>query len=195
VELESPPEIGKIQKFGRFAQAGCVALFVILAVSGPVTVLVSASESGWSITKLKLGRYFAIGEPPPMALVMWSVFDVAVMFTLCCVAVGYLYFLFGALGRGSIYTPDNVRRIRRIGQLVFALGALQFTFPVFTLALMAIEVMPKPAAWAVDADFGPDALVLLVAGGLILLVSWIMEVGRRASEDAEQMRRDAELVV
>jgi len=196
VELDAAAEIGKIRKFGRYAQPTCAVLFVILAVSGPATLVFALSEAGWSVTEARgVGRYFAIGEPEPLSLAAWSLLDATLMFALVCVAVGYLYSLFGALGRGVIHTADNVRRIRRIGQLVFALGAMQIVLPVLTVVLIEAGMLPEPAAWAVDADFGPDALLLLVAGGLVLLISWIMEVGRLASEDAEQMRREAELVV
>ena len=193
--MDTVVEVSKIRKFGRYAQASCVVAFAMLGAMGPVTALVAAFESGGSLPAMKLGRYFAIGEPIPLSLAVWSLLDVTLLFSLCCLAVGYLYALFGALGRGAIHTPDNVRRIRRVGQLAFAGGAFQIVLPVLTLALIALGIMPEPAAWAVDTDFGPDSLVLMIAGGLILLVSWIMEVGRRASEDAEQMRHEAELVV
>ena len=196
VELATTAEIGKIRRFGRYAQASCVVLFVILAVAGPATVVFAVFEAGWSVTEATgVGRYFTVGEPAPLSLAVWSILDATVMFALCGIAVGYLYSLFGALGRGAIHTPDNVRRIRRIGQLVFALGAMQIALPVLTVVLIEVGIIPEPAAWAVDLDFGPDAVLLLVAGSLVLLVSWIIEVGRRTSEDAEQMRREAELIV
>jgi hypothetical protein len=34
-----------------------------------------------------------------------------------------------------------------------------------------------------------------IPAALVLLASWIMDVGREVSEDAETMRRDAELVI
>ena len=194
--LESSAQIGKIRTFGRYAQATCAVAFIVLAVAGPVTVVLALSASDWSLTEARgLGRYFTVGEPEPVSLAVWSILDAALMFAICCAAVGYLYSLFGALGRGAIYTLDNVRRIRRIGQLAVALGALQIFVPVVTIVLIKVGLFPEPAAWAVDADYGPDTLLLLVAGSLVLLVSWIMEVGRRSAEDAELLRREAELVV
>jgi hypothetical protein len=194
--MDSVIEVGKIRKFGRYAQASCLVLLIILAVAGPATAVLAVSAANWSLTEaMGLGRYFAVGEPEPLSLAVWSLLDATLMFALCCLAVSYLYSLFGALGRGAIHTPDNVRRIRRVGQIVFALGVWQIVLPVLTVTLIKVGAFPEPASWAVDLDFGPDSLVLIVTGSLVLLVSWIMEVGRRASEAAEQMRRDAELVV
>jgi hypothetical protein len=193
VTPDDPAEIGKIRRFGRLAQAGCVVLFVMIAVMGPITMYFAEIDSAGVANGV--GRYFTVGAPAPLSLVVWSFVDAALLLGLACVAAAYLYSLFGALGRGSIYTPDNVRRIRRIGQIAFAIGAVQIVLPLLTVALIKVGAIPKPAAWAVDLDFGPDSLLLLIAGGLVLLVSWIMEVGRRTTEDAERLRRDAELVV
>jgi hypothetical protein len=189
-------EIRKIRRFGRFAQASCFVMFAMLAVMGPVTAVLAMIENDWALTATRgLGRYFTVGTPAPLSLAVWGVLDGALIFAIACIGVGYLYSLFASLGRGAIYTPDNVRRIRRIGQVMFALGTAQIVLPLLTVALMKIGAFPKPAAWAVDLDFGPDTPLLLVAGAVILLVSWIMEAGRRASDDAESMRREAELVV
>lgn len=195
MELDAA-EVRNIRRFGRFAQASCLVMFAVLAVMGPVAAVFAMIENGWALTATRgLGRYFTVGAPAPLSLAVWSVVDGALIFAIACVGVGYLYSLFGALGRGAIYTPDNVRRIRRIGQLTLALAAAQIVLPALTVALMKIGVFPKPTAWAVDLDFGPDLLLLLLAGVLVLLVSWIMEVGRRVSDAAENMRREAELVV
>jgi len=56
-------------------------------------------------------------------------------------------------------------------------------------------VIPATAVSFVDFGIRPDSFTLMIAAGLILLVSWIMEIGRRTSEDAEQLRRESELVV
>jgi len=37
--------------------------------------------------------------------------------------------------------------------------------------------------------------VTFIAPGVILLVSWIMEIGRKTQDCADEMRREAELVV
>ena len=56
-------------------------------------------------------------------------------------------------------------------------------------------IFPASAVSLIPIAINPESLTLLLAGGLIVLVSWIMEIGRRTSEDAEQLRREAELVV
>ena len=89
----------------------------------------------------------------------------------------------------------NVRRIRRLGELALAFGALQIVLPIVSLALLNAGIFPASAVSFVPIAINPESLTLLLAGGLIMLASWIMDVGRRTSEDAEQLRRESELVV
>jgi hypothetical protein len=43
--------------------------------------------------------------------------------------------------------------------------------------------------------FGTSNLPSFITAALILLASWIMEVGRKTQDEAEHMRRESELVV
>ena len=56
-------------------------------------------------------------------------------------------------------------------------------------------VVPPQAASYLPLDLSPQSVMLMLAGSLIVFVSWIFEVGRHASEDAEQLRSEAELTV
>jgi hypothetical protein len=112
------------------------------------------------------------------------------------VAVLYqLYRLFGNLAAGAIYTPENVRRVRHVG-LVLLL------FPVVSIVASATLIVAKRLLGATgpsDLDrLFPSFSQLLIsclAAGLVLLVSWIMDVGRYEKEQADTLRRDADLVI
>jgi len=189
-------EVGKIQKFGRYAQAFCVVAFAMLAIMGPATIVYVLLTPGWEGFTVHLGPYDMRGDiVPPFGLQVWALICSAVLFPLAIVALCFLHALFGALGRGEIYTLPNVRRIRRVGELVLALAVLQIVLPMTSLLLLNMGVIPATAVSFVDFGIRPDSFTLMIAAGLILLVSWIMEIGRRTSEDAEQLRRESELVV
>lgn len=189
-------EVGKIQKFGRYAQASCVVAFAMVAMMGPATIVYVLLTPGWEGFAVHLGPYDMRGDiVPPLGLQIWALICSAVLFPLGILALCFLYALFGALGRGEIYTLPNVRRIRRVGELVLALAVLQIVLPMTSLLLLNMGVIPATAVSFVDFSIRPDSFTLMIAAGLILLISWIMEIGRRTSEDAEHLRREAELVV
>ncbi len=183
MELDPPKELAKVQRYARYAQACCLVLFVVLAMAGPVTVLVALFVVGvefyasWpSIGLTALGRVLA--------------------FALVAVAIAYLYALFRDLGRGAIYTAANVRRLRRVGAILMALGALEVLLPLLSALLLSAGVVPPEAvSYLSSLELSPQSLMFVLAGSLIVLVSWILEVGRRANEDAERLRSEAELTV
>jgi hypothetical protein len=103
--------------------------------------------------------------------------------------------LFGNLAAGAIYTPDNVRHVRYVGLLWLLSAVLNIVLPA---ALMIgnrfldapVPIDPDrvfPSFWELLSAFG--------AAGLVLLVSWIMDVGLYEKEHADALRRDAELVI
>ena len=182
MQPDTPKEMAKVQRYGRYAQACCLLLFVFLAMAGPVTVLV---------VFFMVGVDFYVSWPSIGLMALGRVFT----FALVAVAMAYLYALFGDFGRGAIYTAANVRRIRRVGALLIVLGALELLFPLLSTLLLSTGVIPRAAASYLSLDLPPQALLVLLAGSLVMLAAWIVEVGRWASEDAERLRNEVELTV
>lgn len=182
MEPAPPKEMAKVQRYGRYAQACCLVLFIWLAISGPVTVLVAL---------FGVGIDFYVSWPSTGVTAVVRV----VTFALVAVAVAYLYALFGDLGRGAVYTAPNVQRTRRVGAILIALGVLGVLSAVLSALLIRIGAVPPEAVSYLPLELSPQWLLFMLAGSLIRLVSWIFEIGRRASEDAERLRSEAELVV
>ena len=194
--MDAAAEVIKIQRFGRYAQAGCLAVFAMLAVMGPATWVYVLSGPGTLDLAVDLGPYdLRADAAAPLSLKIWAMVYELAFFAIAILVVGYLYALFGALARGEIYTLTNVRRIRRIGELILGVGVLQIVLPMTSLMLLNTGVFPETAVSWVSIDIRPDSFSLMIAAGLVLLVSWIMEIGRRTRETAEELRREAELVV
>jgi hypothetical protein len=70
------------------------------------------------------------------------------------------------------------------------------SFVLAELSLIEGTLVPPagPAAKGVSMFFG-QSFAGVITGSLILLASWIMDVGREISDDAEAMRREADLVI
>ena len=182
MEFVPPKEMAKVQRYGGYAQACCLVLFVVLAIAGPITVLYALFVVGvefyvsWpSIGLTALGRVLA--------------------FALVAVAIAYLYGLFGDLGRGAIYTTANVHRTRRVGTILMVLGAVEVLLPLLSALLLKVRVFPPEAVSYLPLELSPQSLMFVLAGSLIVLVSWILDVGRRATDDADRLRSEAELTV
>jgi hypothetical protein len=96
------------------------------------------------------------------------------------------------MAAGAIYTPENVRRVRRLGLLSLLSAVLAIAIP-FILFVLDFQDASLPESllvfpWA-------ESLSSAVSAGLLLLVSWIMDVGLHAKDHADALQRDADLVI
>ena len=114
--------------------------------------------------------------------------------------VGYqLYRLFGNLAAGAIYTPENVRRVRNVSLMWLLFAVLGVALPAaLDLLRQLTDGSPSTSVkQVVVLAYGSFAYILesLFSAGLVLLASWIMEVGLHEKYSADVLRRDADLTI
>jgi hypothetical protein len=109
----------------------------------------------------------------------------------------HLYRLFKQLEAGSIYTKQNVYHLRWVGWLSMAAAVIPLIIQPASLGLAELGFIDgnlvtsaAPGAVLVGQSLGG-----VITASLILLASWIMDVGREVTDDAEAMRREADLVI
>jgi hypothetical protein len=186
-EVEVQSEIQKVRRFSHFARATCSAIFGFGLVGVTFTVLVAA-----------LGLFFPKIHAATTALAMapqvkmWVVLLTGVMAGVALAGVYQLYRLFGNLAAGAIYTPENVRRIRCLGllSLLWAVLAIAIPFALFALDFHDASLPESLLVFPWSASLSST-----VSAGLLLLVSWIMDVGLHAKDHADALQRDADLVI
>jgi hypothetical protein len=113
-------------------------------------------------------------------------------FVLMHLVVGLLVYalwqafrLFGAFARGDVFTPEAGDRLRRIGT---AFALVPFAQVLGTGATSFLITMNNPEGQRVFAiTFDPAHLILGLAGGLVLVVGWVMAEAARLSSDLEQI--------
>jgi hypothetical protein len=88
--------------------------------------------------------------------------------------------LFQNYARGEIFTRESALQISRIGSTVFVLGAFQIVALVATVVLMGMRQIAWPAHRPIPLPFAA-----FIGGGLIMLVSWVMELGTELREENE----------
>ena len=110
-------------------------------------------------------------------------------------ALRQLYRLFGNLAAGAIYTPENVRSVRNVGLLLLLWAVLGIVIPTAIVAARGLMDASVP----IDLDRVFPSLSELFSSfataGLVLLASWIMDVGLYEKNHADALQRDAELTI
>lgn len=89
--------------------------------------------------------------------------------------------LFGLYSGGEIFSARNVACYRKLGRtLLYWAGAV---FLNTTLISLAASVGMPPGQRHVTVGFGSIELVALFAGAVALVISWVMDEGRRIEEE------------
>jgi hypothetical protein len=180
-EREVHSKIGKVRTFSRYARVVCSALFGfgLVGSAGGVLMVVFGSK---------------LASPEHK---VWVVLVIGVLVGVWLTAVYQLYRLFGNLAAGAIYTPDNVRRLRHVGLLWLLSAVLGYAIPVASAALFSVGFIdasfPFKSLFAFPSS--SEALSTFVAAVLVLLASWIMDVGLYEKDHADALQRDADLVI
>jgi hypothetical protein len=186
----------KIRAFSRSARVVCAGLCGIGLVATAASLL-TVSFTGVPVPQRLEGTAFGVlaSVLTPLQARLWWVFSQSAVMGVGLATVFQLYRLFGNLATGAVYTAENVRRVRHVGLLLLVSAVLGVVLPAATLA-MANSL----AAGAVTTGPGVfrcigEALGSFVAAGLVLLASWIMDVGLYEKEHADELRRDADLMI
>jgi len=197
-EGEVQSKIRKVRTFGRAARTLSAALFAFGLV-GTVGVLLSivfgpvfGSGSGLGLPGFENVTTAQLTTP---ALKAWAFVGVSLMTGFSLAAVHQLYRLFGNLAAAAIYTPENVRRVRYVGLLTLLSAVAGIVIPVGTAALVASGFLDASVPFSSEFVFTAQSLSTLISAGLILLASWIMDVGLYEKDHADELRRDADLVI
>ena len=191
-EGEVQSKIGKVRRFGRYARVVCSAIFGFGLVGGVimlVTIVFGPIPGPDSDTSL-------LGLATPQ-LKLWMFLVKGVLIGTVLTAVYQLYRLFGNLAAGTIYTPENVRRVWRVGLLGILGAALCILIPAASNALVASGFIDAslPIKELIAFPSFSESLGDFIAAGLVLLASWIMDVGLYEKDHADALQRDAELVI
>ena len=187
----SSPQVQKLRRGAAFARGAC-SLLLLVMVAGVLFASYSVvTPTTWHSTRYSVGGFVIeasdMANPRTQA---WLLANFWALFAIGSACVWRLRRLFVDLARGEIFTRTNVLTLRRVAKLIFLAGAYGFAGPLITRALIGPTGASTVGVTSFFLPWQPFA-----TGGLLLLASWIMEVGLGVREDADELRRDVELTV
>lgn len=194
-------KIRQIRAFGRKARSVCTFLFWFAVAAGVALLIIVVRSFGSPLDLtgggVGNGRIPDILSSPltPLSVKVWTLLALAVGIAVWLAAMRQLQHLFGDLAAGAIYTQENVRRVRNVGLLWLLSAALGFLIPATLVIANSLVDASVPIDFDLVFPSISEAFSTFAAAGLVLLVSWIMDVGLYEKEHADALRRDAEFVI
>jgi hypothetical protein len=197
VETQIPAEMRKVRTYSRVARTACTLVIVGLSALILAMCLGIALGPGNGGGKITLGLYSIRAEQfTTPAIKIWAIAFIAIMCIPILRGALHLRALFANFVVGDIYTEINVQHLRRIALLSLAMPVLIGVLVAATWLLVETGIIDKALVTAERLNFNLLSLPSWFVGPLLLLLaSWIMEVGRRTHVEADTMRREAELTI
>jgi hypothetical protein len=199
---ETEAQIRNIRKFGGYAHSVSGIAGAFLVINFVLSVWIILSRPNSISFRVGLGDYSVTPDHlSTIQIKTWAFAVVTTVFAILLAVVFHLKRLFSHLAAGSIYTRENVLHLRRVGILALAMAVLQLVLPMLTIALVDGGVIDRTLFTSAEPGgrgvflLGPASLSGFIMAALVLLASWIMDVGRQTADDAAAMRRDADLVI
>ncbi len=199
---ETEARIRTVQKFGKNARQFCALAATLIGITLIASWAQIVSGSRLPDTNVRLGTNIILNTDQLVTVSskVWAFVVATIVIGLLLSIVFRLYRLFQQLEAGSIYTRQNVRYLRQVGWLSMASAVIPMVLSLVSVWFSQggfIDVTPLTAT---PSDGGPvmlvgQSLAGVINASLILLASWIMDVGTQVSDDADAMRREAALVI
>jgi hypothetical protein len=186
---ETEARLAKVQKYS-ISLRRVFNFFAVIAVIGmPVSLLIvlTRGTTDASATMVVFDRMFTGDE------ITWTLKALVSIWVLFLFGVTYKFLrhlarLFDLYAHGSIFTADNVCQIRQIGISVFLFLAGGVYAMLAKLLLLALDHPLGVAATSESQPIGPNfdiTATQILAGTIIIVVSWIMDVGREMREEQD----------
>lgn len=126
--------------------------------------------------------YFAVIPLPASARLMG--FLVTMMPTVVAMSGAYyLMRLFHLYEQGKIFRPSNVQCFKKLSRVLigwFAVGIIHRS-----LLSVALTLHNPPGHRIITLDIGSPDLTALLLGGILAVIAWVMEEGRKLQEDQD----------
>ncbi len=177
-----PAPLARVRRVSRF-MAGLSLVVAALIVLLDVLVWLdpAAVEAG---ARDLLPDPALLIEITPLA---WTVAFVLtqLLIALLVYALWQAFRLFRAFGRGEVFTPEAGDRLRRIGAAFVVVPFAEVLGTGVTSTLLTLGNPEGQRAVAISVE--PVHVILGLAGGLVLVIGWVMAEAARLSSDLEQI--------
>lgn len=183
---ESEAKLAQVRKYSASLRSLFSFLQFVVVIGGCISVLLLLLTSGED-TGVAIGDMVFRGDELTPTVRILGVFTVLIGFGIAVKLVRHLRNLFSLYAEGRIFTGENVAQIRQIGISILLFGSIWVWTIAARLVLFALD-HPIPQYEAGREAIGLTVnlpLATVVGGIIVIVISWIMDVGRELREEQD----------
>jgi hypothetical protein len=179
---ETEAKLAKVRKYSASLKTLFHIASAFVGLAGLVSLILTLTANGSDTRTINFAGISYAGDGITWPLQIVVAIAIAMVFTIIFSLLHNLAQLFGHYAKGEIFTAGSVRRIRNIGVTVFMFVAVWIyaILASFVLQLAPSTALPQTTTVGIGI---PGPLAIVTAGIIIMIISWVMDVGRELSEE------------
>jgi hypothetical protein len=183
---ETDKKLDRVRKYSASLRRLFQLITAVVAIGAVIELALLFADRGVNAT-IDIGPLRFVGDAITPSVRLIAAVGLVLLFGIALKLLHHIAALFGLYAKGDIFTAENVRQIRQIGISAFSFLA------VWIYSLIADLYLTLTGAGAAAAE-GGDATIAIglaepfhaaLAGIVIIIVSWIMDVGRELREEQD----------
>jgi hypothetical protein len=178
-------KLKQVQRYSTSLQRLFKFLFALGAIAVVIAALLILTGAEPFDANVRIGSAVYSGDSISGTIRVIAIVGLALGAGIALKLNFHLIKLFGLYAQGDIFTADNVRQIRQIGITVLLIPAL------WLLGVIA-PLLVGVAAYEAGSTTTTFMMILpstpfdeVIAGTIIIVISWIMDVGRELREEQD----------
>jgi hypothetical protein len=179
MSTETAEKLKKVQKYSASLRNLFRFLFVLGALALVVETALVVSGAEPFDTNARIGNTEYSGDSIPGTIRAIAFIGFVLRLAILLKLNFHLVKLFGLYADGEIFSAENVNQIRQIGITMLLFPAL------WVLGLFVPMLIPGEGLSKTITNGGWQPFSGLTLGAIVIVVSWIMDVGRELREEQD----------
>ena len=176
---EAAQKLEKVQKYSVSFRRLFRFLFVVVALALLVQALLIVTGAEPYSASVRVGNTEYSGDPIPLVIRTSAWLGTTLGLAVLLKLNFHLIKLFGLYADGKLFNRENVHQIRQIGITVLLFPAL------WVLGLIVPGFLPTDDVARSVVSSGQHPFTELIVGAIVIVVAWIMDVGRELREEQD----------
>lgn len=180
-------KLARVRKYSTSLRRLFTFFQVVVVIGALISVVILLTVNNPDSTLVFIDTAFH-GDEITLTVRLVTLIGMLLVFAIGLKLLHHLKTLFGLFEKGEIFTADTVSHIRQTGVSIFLFIGV-WLYAILGKVMLMTMGQPGQVAAGVNATIGfglkYDTFLMAIGGIIIIVISWIMDVGREMREERD----------